>query len=326
MTQASASDTATTPGGEQNAAPPPLLDPSLRESLAPELLAQLDQQTAPASDGDNAQATPAQQQPPSAANAGGTEAEADGGEPGGEPDDRVATFVDLIDENPANISQVPRDLQAQVITQWKSEYETAATTALQNIAQQYDAQGYQRAQREFAVREAEAIDKLFSEGDDEAANERLKTFPGGARGYHRVKADLPDGPAEANTPAHFQQQLNELVKGLDAYPDALAKFQQGFAGKGYKADQASLLRAAQDIGELIAEAKAATPDPARVAVQARRNGIERARQTPKADNTAGSAGSADEMTREKLKTMSAQQIMEWQEKNPGKLDAILAKA
>lgn len=318
MTQPS-SGTVTTPGDAGAGADAPLLDPTLRTQLAPELLAALDQHEGVTSDDEPTEGEAQQQPAPPASEEAGGKAEADGEAPDGEADDKVATFVDLLDENPANISQVPRDLQAAVVAQWKESYETAAATTMQQVAQRFAQQGYQRAQVEYAVKD---IDRLLDEGETEKANDQIRAFPGGVKGYYRVKAEMPDATeVEAGSPASFQSQLNELTSDLEAHPAAKAEFQATFASKGYRADQASLLRAAKDIGALIAK-HAATPDPARVTLERRREGIRSAQATPKADVSRGQAGASDELTHEKLSKMTPQEIQRIPKE---KLDAVLVK-
>lgn len=326
MTQPSATDTVTTPSTTETPAATPaplLLPPELRDRMSPDILAELDAQPgqSPAPTGDEQPTDAPQQQTPPAKTAGGNEANADGADAEPTPDEAAVlqTYVDLIDENPANISQIPRAKQPAAVAQWKASIEDAATKAVENAYNMGQQAAIQNLRIQTAVEE---IDGLIKEGLVDDAEEAMSKFPGGKQNYYRAKAAMPTEVAPGS-PGEFQTQLNSLFEDLKPYPEAQAEFSRMFQANPYKATQADLLRAARDIGSLVERAKTNTPDPARVTLTARRNGIANARTAPKPDVTPGTSVGNDVLTHEKLKTMTTTQIREYEKRFPGSIDKVL---
>jgi len=220
------------------------------------------------------------------------------------PEDEVATWVSQFDENPNTASRIPRKLLGPVLQSWRSNVEDAATRAVLQNTQVVAQRTRQLVEMEYRVKE---IDQLESVGDFDQRQEKIAEFPGGAKNYYRVKADMQPNPA--SSPVSFNQRAAQLVSQLANNKAASDEIAANFARNKYVESEESMMQLAIDVGALLQKHSGSNSDPATQELQRKRDAQARRRAAPRPDVSDG-VGNNGKLKMADLKLMSAEQVAE----------------
>ena len=284
--------------------------------LSPEILA-----TAPKTDTEDDGEDAAPDATPAPAAADSAEGQ-DDGETDGEPQDEVATWATAIDEAPQRITEVPRALQAKVLAKYKADLEAAAVGAVQTA----DQRAYQRglAEGRQGVEQGSKLSQaqeLLDSGDVDAFKEYVNREFGSEQNYHRAAAGLPPAPSAAV--AAIQTRAKALFDRVKPPPEVEAVLK---ANWNYPATDAGYDQLAADLTDaMVKHARGtAAADPARQALEQRRNGAEHRARVPRPETSEGRArGNGGLPTLAEFTTWSTEEAAKL---TPEQIDQVLATA
>lgn len=260
---------------------------------------------------------------PNAASQAADTGTGDAGATDGAPQDEVATWATTIDEAPQRIVEIPKALQAQVISRWKTDLEAAAIGAVQAVRESEYQRGLAEGRRTVETgSKIERANELFESGDVDAFKEYANKEFGSIQNYHRAVAGLPPAPSEAA--ASIQTRAKALFDRIKPPPEVEAALK---ASWNYPATDAGYNQLADDLtAAMVKHATGArAADPAQAAIDQRRNGAEHRATVPRPDTAEGRNSAAGGLpTLAEFNKMSVQEAAE--KFTPDQVDQILAMA
>lgn len=242
------------------------------------------------------------------------------------PEQEVATWADLLLDNPQTAARIPRARMAEVFTEYNKRLQVAYDAGVQQGSQA----ATERARREATLSQQKAevarIEALLEDGDVDGYMDEIEKFPGGRANFKRVSADLE--PVAAGSTQDFISRARGIVQQLAPYPQLAAEMQSTWAERGYKADEESLVRLAVDVGRMIERGAKAAPAPEQVKLDQRRKGLAGLKAAPKPDVSEGrNAPLSTAPTKAELQNWTPEQYAAYGEKHGkealSKLSAIV---
>lgn len=309
----------------------PALSAELLESLAPELRPTPETVVADddAEDAGTPTATPAAKAPDAAATAPDGEDAADADGQPDSPESEVATWADQLLENPQTAARIPKARWAEVAAEMNQRLVVTRDYFYQQGLAAGEARARAASQQQTLSEQAQGISALIDPDSDSYAPElyaeRIAAFPGGAKAYHRVVAEMT--PLPAGSAEEFTERARNLIRDtIGNLPNAQQIAAELQANWNYSANEAGMQKLAFDLGRL-ANRGPQQEDPAAAELQKRKAGLEGLRKAPKPDVSEGRTDPiTGDPTPEELRKMSPEAVAELEIKNPGTLKRLAQAA